>query len=535
MSGKNEMSTVTTGSAEPVLFGLDAHGIQKYLFATSKLREIVGASRLVASLTDAWVEEALEALRIRSRGHGDGGADWFVPVRLGGGSVRLVLARAELAKVLAGTLRRRAIAEAPGLAFDMAMTPFDTSTGDLAEANGRVIERINASRNRVRGGGQFAGFPFGAPCRLTFQPAGGYGEDVNERLCEASLAKRAAQRLGRGEWAELVRDHQLISGRATGDDPFESELSRMVDGGTDGGHVAVVCLDLNDLGEQGRVVTERCRGFQAADAFHRFTERVKHATTKAFRAGLDAVAKHPAAATVLPSPDDAGRSEIPPLPLRPLVMGGDDLTFVMHGRLAVPFLAGMLRSFETDGFNGGGGIAFVKAKSPFGRAVDVAEQLVASAKRKGRDRSHVDFLLCTDEIPSDVQTMRTHGAGRGLRLTAGPWTLAGFDALVGKAATLARLPRRHVRAAADRCREGEAESLRAFEDLRENLARGLGGRPDADGGGRFGVDDLERLYPTGFFREDGEEKSTDLLDCIDLFRFVSAAVRPENATHLPVP
>lgn len=507
------MVTIGDGASGPVLFGLDAHGIQRYLFATAKLREIVGASQLVADLTDAWVREALDHLATPPRSAG--GEAWHEPVRIGGGSVRLVLSGPDVARRLVGEIRRRAVSEAPGLGFDAAWVPFDVTGGDLADANRLVIDRINAARNHPPTGGAFRGFPISAPCRMTFEPAAGFGEDRNERLCEASLAKRRAQIRGRGAWSDHVADHPLVTSRARASDPFETELNQMVGGEAENGYVAVVCLDLNDLGERGRQATVGKAGFTAAAEFHRFTEAVKQATRTAFHAGLDAIVGDPCAAAVLEANPPPAR-----LPLRPLVIGGDDMTFVTEARLAGPFVLGMLRSFEASGFHGGAGIAFVKAKSPFGQAVNVAEQLVATSKAKGRETSHVDFMACAGEMPADVQSCRRAAEPPGVRLTAGPWSLDGFEALRVKAATLARLPRSHIRGAADRCHEGLEEGRRAFEDLRENLVRGLGGRPD--GGRPFTAADLDQLCPGGFFAAGPSGQVTDLLDCIDLFRFVAA-------------
>jgi hypothetical protein len=515
------MTAIGSTSSGTVLFGLDAHGIQRYLFATAKLREIVGASQLVADLTDGWVRETLAHLAIQPRSRG--GDAWYEPVRLGGGSVRLVLSTADVAPMLLGAIRRRAICEAPGLSFDAAWVPYDAAGGDLAEANRLLIARINADRNHPRDGGGFKGFPISAPCRMTFEPAAGFGQDRNERLCGASLAKRRAQAHGRGDWRYFVADHPLVQARAQADDPFETELNEIANGDADNGYVAVACLDLNDLGKRGQEETSGRVGFAASEAFYRFTEHVKRATKAAFHSGLDAIASDALAAATLAANQPPRR-----LPLRPLVIGGDDMTFVMDARLAAPFVLGMLRSFEADGFHGGAGIAFVKAKSPFGRAVGVAEDLVAMSKAKGRTTSHVDFMTCAGEVPADVRDARMAALTSEARLTAGPWTLDGFSALVRKAATLARLPRGHVRGAADRCHEGVEEGHRAFVDLRENLARGLGGRPDGDRGLPVTEPDLLAMYPDGFFTRSADGSVTDLLDCIDLFRFVTTPAVPTN-------
>lgn len=513
------MSTDTPIISGPVLFGVDVHSIQRYLFATSKLREVVGGSQLVSDFTSTWVIDELKALGLSDEGSTEDGPSpqGYLPVRIGGGSVRLVLPTAAAAADLALRLNCRSIERAPGLSHDIAWVAFDPAGDSLADRNGELIRLLNDRRGKPRGGGGFAGFPFTAPCLLTQNPAVGYGEGGNERLCEASLAKRLAQRDGRGDLLEKVRDHALVRACGDPDTPFEFELSGIADDGNENAYIAVVCVDLNDLGQRGRSAVGNANGRTAARLFHAFTEHVKVATTKAFTHALASLPADAAAAAPLAEARRPGRR----LPLRPLVIGGDDLVFVMHAACGIPFAVNMLDSFGDSGFVGGAGITFVKAKSPFSRAVALAEQLVGSAKAGGRDESRLDFLVCTGEIPADLGDVRRGLTTRGCRLFAGPWTIDQFRVLVNRAKLIADLPRSHVRGAVDCCHEGIAEGERAFEDLRENLVRRLGGRP---GRRLASAEDLEKLYPHGFFTPPvNGVRTTDLLDCVNLFRFICPA------------
>lgn len=514
----DSMTTEYARGSGSVLFGIDVHSIQKYLFATSKLREIVGASQIVSDFTAAWVREELYGLGLSADDDSAAGptSSRFLPVRIGGGSVRIVLPSAAEAAKLAERLMLRAIERAPGLSYDMAWVSFDPSSDTLSDCNGKLIQLLNDRRMRPRGGGAFAGFPFTAPCRLTQDPANGYGEDKNERLCEASLAKRLAQREAHGDWLEPVAHHELVRTCGDPEEPFEVEFSQLAADDGEHAYLAVVCVDLNDLGQRGREAVGRAVGRDATRLFYGFTESVKTAATQAFADALTAIAADPVASQPLAEAQRPGRR----LPVRPLVIGGDDLVFVMHAACGIPFAVAMLESFARNGFVGAAGMTFVKTKSPFSRAVSLAEELVSSAKSAGRDASRIDFLVCGGEVPGELAAVRAGLTRNDRRLFAGPWTIDEFRALVGRAGGLADLPRSHVRRAADRCREGLAEGKRAFDDLRENLVRGLGGRP---GQRPAAAADLDHLYPTGFFHPpvDGVV-TTDLLDCIDLFRFIRA-------------
>ncbi len=81
------------------------------------------------------------------------------------------------------------------------------------------------------------------------------------------------------------------------------------------------------------------------------------------------------------------------LPFRPLVFGGDDVTFVCDGRLGLSLAIEYLRRFRKETarrekcrgeITASVGIAIVKAHYPFARAYDLAEELCQSAKRYRR-------------------------------------------------------------------------------------------------------------------------------------------------------
>ena len=494
----------TVQTTNEVLFGLDVHGIQKYLFATSKLREIVGASKIVENFTSDMPTMWLNTI------------NGSMPVRLGGGCIRCILPSTDKAQEIAQKASEWAAVYAPTLNFDHAHVPFDVKNGNLNDSLSLLVEKCNSARTNRTNGCAFAGFPFTAPCRLTSDAASGYGKDENERLCAASLAKRFAQNDATGEWADFVHGHEILSFAEDKRRPFEFEIDKLVGGDGEHSYVAVICVDLNGLGERGRSSTDGIHGRDAAQIFSEFVGSVKESVKKAFKSGLDAVVNDNASKEILRSHRN--------IPIRPLVMGGDDLTFVVHGSLAIPFTLGLLKSFEDSGFKSGAGIAFIKSKSPFGRAVELAESLVSNAKRAGREETRLDFMLCPGEIPASVNEGRAERTFDDRLLFSGPWKIDEFEKLIDATRDLSTLARSHVRGAVDRCRESVDSGNSAFADLLENLERGIGGR----GGRSMTSDTLKHHFgETSFFHcdriVDGTKRAvTRLLDCVDLWQFVDS-------------
>ncbi len=512
---------------QAVMLGLDVHGIQGYLFSTAKLREVIGASRIIEDFTGG-AEDNVPRVVLRTILKLDEcktgvptGDRWFISIRLGGGVVRLLLPNAALAHEFVKHASAWAIEHAAGLQFDAASVAFDPIQGDFDKSMVELIERIQHERMQARGGCAFNGFPFSAPCVQTSDAAAGYGSGTNERLCDASLDKRDYQVAtdSKDIWASTLQGAAILQLPGIHDPkrPFVFDTEELAATDANGAYMAVVALDLNNLGEIGKQRASSQRGVAAARAFHDFTREVTAATRSAFREALDSMASHDRRSFVAVEDSIALHGR---LPIRPLVFGGDDLTFVMHAGLAIDFTHSILTALDASGFKGAAGIALVKAKSPFSRAIDLAESLVASAKGAGRDQSRIDFMLCSGEIPTSVAEGRASRFRADSTLTQAPYTLGQFSALVKLAEQISVLPRSHIRGAVDHYRHGGiVEGHRALRDLCENLARGLGGT-------RVTPDDRDRLralLEAKFIHAESEVGSPTscYLDCVDLFRFIN--------------
>jgi len=509
-----------------ILVGIDVHGIQKYLFATTKLREVIGASRIVDDFTGAETDDipryVLDGdLKLKACLSGvPTGEHWYIPVRLGGGVIRVLLPNIELAKQFIMQMSKWATENAAGLEYDASWVNFNIATGGIEVAFPELIQKINSERMLTSRGNGFCGFPFTAPCVLTGDSAANYGKTMNERLCDASLDKRDYQAKSekRDRWAEILAGSSILEfPKIDKNMPFIFDTDQL-GGDQDGGaYMAVVAIDLNSLGEKSRKATGSLVGCEALHKFRAFTEEVTKATRKAFRDTLDNLqaGSNTFSFDILRDCAEATGH----LPIRPLVFGGDDLTFLMDARLAVGFTHDIMESFEKQKYVGAAGMAFVKTKSPLSRAIDLAESLVANGKKSGREESRIDFMLCSGEIPADVDCGRADRNRDNIFLTLNPYTLSKFQQLTRDAANLKLLSRSHVRGAVDRYRENVDSAHIALNNLRENLMRGIGTAKPLDVAQRT---KLASFLEEKFIKaETGTKPATRYLDCVDLFRFIA--------------
>lgn len=123
------------------------------------------------------------------------------------------------------------------------------------------------------------------------------------------------------------------------------------------------------------------------------------------------------------------------LPIRPIIEGGDDITFVCDGRIALDLAETALRYFMQANIYGLGqvtasaGVAIGKSHTPFARLYGAAEVLCKSAKRhlheKDIDDSCMDWHIGTAGV-TDIEAQRERSyttPDRKYHLTCRPYPL----------------------------------------------------------------------------------------------------------------
>lgn len=120
------------------------------------------------------------------------------------------------------------------------------------------------------------------------------------------------------------------------------------------------------------------------------------------------------------------------LPIRPLIMAGDDICFVTEGRIGVECARIFLENIQKKQvqgipLNACGGAAIVKTHFPFSRAYDLAEALCRNAKNSisaEEDASYLDWHIEQGELKDNLQKIRSqYRAADGAILTYKPYRI----------------------------------------------------------------------------------------------------------------
>lgn len=402
---------------------LESNGNQGFIFDSNRQREHVGASFLLTRLP-AWTREAAA------------GVAGSAVVMSTSGKVLVTVPVEEQARALVTAVTARAMSEAPGI---------DVTGGWIRVEGGRLDQRaldevhaVVAAYNaaRIPPVGRFPQRPFVDLCTESGLPAstplaGDRRHDAEQRLSEPARAKRRHAARGRAALLDTLRRHGVGNPEVLVPDldKLEQALGRGADGDPDVSDrsegtqpplawVGVVHVDGNGVGAAfARLDDLRPPHLDLPGYLRGLSEALDAATEAAYaRAAQEvlAAAAEEAHANGAPAPST--------LPVVPVLLGADDVTVITDGRFALVFAESFLRAFgdltaenpllaDLGGRPGAGltaaaGVAVVKPKFPFFQAYRLAEQLCASAKRRSRRESVLDFHVLYDTAGVDLDRLR---------------------------------------------------------------------------------------------------------------------------------
>jgi len=429
---------------------LDTTGIQEYIFGSNRLRENVVASYLVECATGTWVAETLPQphnltadLHVRDEAPLEAQTDRQAEVIYRGGGNVVILFRSHnphqdaltLARETVGKLSRILLERAPGLHLAAAHAPFTWSQDAIGGENGvyvRVMQHLAQTKQRRRSSLGLTGQSVTLTCRSTGLPAVDHDPEEPTRPVSAAVAAKVDP--DRRDEAD-ARLKDLLSKAKINDETIEKyAFSRDFDdlGRAKGeiSYIAVVHADANNMGQRfeavlGKYVQARDNR-RCVNALRNLSNSLNTAGATALqttvRRMMDAFKEEhfQTFCTGLPTRRTRDGQRKPVLPFRPLVFGGDDVTFVCDGRLGLTLAATYLEQFRqaaqklSDGKQAYAcaGIAIVKTHYPFARAYALCDDLCSSAKRFVRDifpsgdGVALDWYFATTGITADLDDLR---------------------------------------------------------------------------------------------------------------------------------
>ena len=389
------------------LYGAAVQGIQGFIFKTNELKHIVGASELVEQICTSDFEEFAK--------NGES-------VVRAAGNIKFIFDKKEDCQKAVREFPKKVMTKAPGITISQAVVAFDEDFGkaidDLEDL--LKVQRNKPSRSVTSGligikRANNTGLP--VVCVM----------EVDEKIIykdEPTLQKERSQNV-KGLCEKSFGKEALL----------EKEIAYNISDITDRNDwIAVIHADGNGLGKVVQAVGKQ------KDVFKEFSQKLDLATKEA--------ANH---AFIVVSNKFKDKRIIP---IRPVVLSGDDMTVIIRGDLAIYYAKAFISAFEDktkehlgeilkgkqvfaedkDYLTACAGIAFIKSSYPFYYGYQLAEDLCGEAKKDtkaiyGADTNNLPpscmmFHKVQDSYIFDYRDIverELTAKGDGLSFKAGPY------------------------------------------------------------------------------------------------------------------
>ena len=385
------------------LYGAAVQGIQNFIFKTNELKHIVGASELVEQIcTSAFDEFAKEGESV---------------VRAAG-NIKFIFDSEEDCRKAVREFPKKVMTMAPGITISQAVVPFD---GVFGNAIDRIEMLLKVQRNKPQ---------HSVTCGLLgMKRANSTGlpvvkvTDNSNYLDEPTVQK------------ECFQDTKGLCEKSFGIFPLSNSAVAFdindITGKND--WIAIIHADGNGLGKVVQAIGKN------KDVFRHFSQQLDIATKEA---------AHMAFANV-----ENMFVNTKVIPIRPVVLSGDDMTVIIRGDLAIKYASSFIKAFEKktqellgdvlrghqvfadgkDYLTACAGVAFIKSSYPFYYGYQLAEELCGYAKKDtksifGAETNHLppscllfhkvqdSFIISYEDIIKRELTAKD-----GLSFKAGPY------------------------------------------------------------------------------------------------------------------
>ena len=407
--------------------------IQRYIFQSNRLKENIGASYLAKHWLDGSLIEA-----IRSANYTVDTTAWdeyqenpsMLPhkkpvdmckdvnlIYVGGGNAALLCKNEDVARQAVKKWSRKLLKKAPGLRVAVGYGEVNDS---LSKAYHAALDDLARCEEALPFGAALHGLPVVRTCVSTGLPASKPSKEQDEEnqwISQSAACKRkqvGSERKPGDAQKDITKEFQSVLKEGQ---RFAIELDKL--GGSEGqAHIAVVHADGNEMGELLNQVIDNAEG--DTDFLHHvraFSASVSHLSKLA----LEETLKYLQDALALPHLKDVlSLKDENTFPLRPIVYGGDDLTFVCDGRLGLDLAAFYLKAFakgkirvlgNDESVDACAGVAIVPTKFPFARAYGFADELCGLAKFHRRQHydptgSWLDFQIIQEGATRSITALR---------------------------------------------------------------------------------------------------------------------------------
>lgn len=417
---------------------IDVMSIQKYIYASNKLKENLGASYIVSRI-------------FKDFGSGDENFKRaFDKAYEGGGNALLIFDDAESAAESLKNFSLYVIDNYPGLDISIGL---NHDFKDDPESISKLYLDLKKTKNSFIPITNIPSHGFTAECPRTGLSAEAFYKDDsgnNSSYISASsyIKIRKADR-SKEEFNNILKEIELDQNYT-----FTNQLEKLGQDKFKDSHIALVFIDGNSM-------SDRFMAQKSIKNKQELSLSVSNAVRESFK---DLIIKIDREIENINGEVALWKDENKTiLPIRPIVLGGDDFSFVSDGRLGVYFAKVFMEKlekkviFDGSSITSCAGVCVVHSKYPFYRAHTLAEELCENAKDVARikynsstsslqNESYIDFYLSYGGLSGSLEDIREHHYSiAGKKLYSRPYTLKELDKIFPVLKQLKKIPESKIK------------------------------------------------------------------------------------------
>jgi hypothetical protein len=374
---------------------VDLRAIQRYIFSSNKLRDNLGASHLVSHIFDGFKDE--------KKGF------------CGGGNLYRHCDSETQAKEIVKNLSRAIFETAPGLSFNAAIVKTKEDE-DFSSRIKRLHQKLEEEKQNHQQITTLCSYGVNAQC--SSGPLSAQYQDPFEKdkyISEVVYAKRKLFKNDKENDKEVDTISDEYSQYLSDDFKLTEEFLEISPLKGEDSHIAVVHIDGNGIGAIFSTL-------KTLSDYQEFSKKLNNDMQQALRETIkileDKIRKGEWDYNYKTVNEENVLKYI--LPLRPIYIGGDDITFVCEGRLGIElsciFIEEVQKLLNRDDVSFCAGVAIAKTNFPFFQIYKAADALCRSAKNKRlqdikeevakKSDSYIDFHMINSSVYSNLEKVR---------------------------------------------------------------------------------------------------------------------------------
>lgn len=363
---------------EQYLYGAAVQGIQSFIFQTNKLREIVGASELVEEICTIKFYEILSGKKnVDSKTASEELINDNNCILHAAGNIKYIFENGDECKKIVKEFPKAIFEFAPGVTVSQAVVKMEGKYAEFKDAVNELEKRLRTQRNK--------------PMRSATLGLMGI-----ERSRQTGLPI-VDQRKVKGEWMHVDAGTRAKLDMFKHADEPDFELTRTLCNTAFGKEklrsrqiaydiekmthnndwIAIIHADGNGLGQVVQAIgTDEKQFKKFSESLDKATKEAAIETYKAVKERFD---------------EDVF------IPIRPIVLGGDDFTTICRADIALEYVTEFIKQFEEktvfieeydklkfNNLTACAGIAYIKSSYPFYYGYNLAESLCSEAKKDAK-------------------------------------------------------------------------------------------------------------------------------------------------------